>query len=57
MRINNNFLIFSIKIHLKDAALLYPHNLTVYKVKAYLLERGILLVDGGYVASYWEIYC
>ena len=34
VRVNNSFLIFSRGIHLKDAALLYPYNLTVYKVEA-----------------------
>ena len=48
MKINNSFLIFSTGIYLKDAALLYPHNLTVYQAEA-------CLIGGGCIAGYWEI--
>ena len=57
VRINNNFLIFSIRIYLKDAALLYPHNLIIYNVEAYLIGRGVLLFARGYIASYRRVYC
>ena len=56
VRVNNSFLIFSTRIHLKDAALLYPHNLTIYKAEACLIRGGVLLVAGGYVASYGGVY-
>ena len=50
MRVNNSFLIFSTGIR-------YPHNLTVYKAKACLIEEGVSLVAGGCVASYRGVYC
>lgn len=55
--VNNSFLIFSTEIHLKDSALLYLHNLNVYKAEACLIRGGVLLVVGGYVTSYWGEYC
>ena len=56
MRVNNSFLIFSTGIYLKDTALLYSYNLTVYKAEAYFIGGGVLLVAGGYVASYRRVY-
>ena len=57
VRVNNSFLIFSIGRHLKDATLLYPHNLTVYKAEAYLIGGGVSLVAGRCIASYGGVYC
>ena len=57
MKVNNNFFIFSTGIHLKDVALLYPHNLTVYKAEACLIRGGVLLVTRGCVASCGGVYC
>ena len=47
MRVNNSFLIFSTKIYLKDAAIIYPHNLTIYNAEAYLIRGDLLLVAQG----------
>lgn len=57
IKVNNSFLIFSTKIHLKDTALLYPYNLTVYKTEAFLIRKSVFLIAGGCFASYWGVYC